>query len=107
MDYLEIFASLAAASAAVVPVVTFAGTLLSYFKIDLKGQWEQIISWLAAFGIALVGGWQDLGMFADMTIYWQLAAGLVIGLAANGVYDIAILKSIFDFLRSVFGREGK
>lgn len=96
---LELFATFGALLPAVVAVTAW---LVSRFKMTATG--KQVTAWAVSLALTLIGWWLQIGYLTELT--WWLAAihGLALGLAANGFFDISIIKLI---LSSLFPPKGK
>ena len=101
MDIVSIFGTLAAI-VAIVPVITQG--IKKLFNKNLPGWANQLMSWGISILVCFFGWFFDLGILAD-TNWWQtLIVGIGTGLAANGVFDIEIVK---QFLELIFGKINK
>lgn len=83
------FVSLAAMSAAVIPVTEFIKRLLKS-----SGGWTKFLSWIAATAISFVGWWLNLGILEGLSVIWVFIYGIAAGLVANSVFDIGIVEAI-------------
>lgn len=89
-DALQSFAALALA----LPLV------VDFFKLKLKlqGLTLQILSWGIGVIIGFIAWWLNIGIFAGL-VWWQvLAVGVGASLAANGVADTGIIRTILSFI---------
>lgn len=98
MDITTMFGTLAAI-VAVVPIITqFIKKLINK---DLANWANQLISWAVSIIICYVGWFFDLGILADVNWWQTLIIGIGTGLAANGVFDIELVKQL---LALIFGK---
>lgn len=61
---------------------------------------KQIVSWVVAIALAFVGMWKGIGMFSSLSIGWTIVSGLAVGLVANGIFDVALVQSILEFIKA-------
>jgi hypothetical protein len=84
--------------AALVPLVVLVSSFVNS-KLKIAGFWKQLASWAVSIIICYLGWWFKLGMFENLTVWIVGLYGLGIGLAANGVFDIAFIQSILAGLK--------
>ena len=92
----SIFISLALLAAAVVPVTAFINEHLTK---TLSSGAKQATSWVVAVGLAFLGYWKGVGIFADTTILWTVITGVAAGFVSNGIFDISFVQDILTFLK--------
>lgn len=79
--------------AAIIPLITFiAGWINARIKTVRFG--KQAVSWLVSIALSIAGWYFNLGYLAGLTWWQVLICGIGTGLAANGLFDITIIKSI-------------
>lgn len=84
---------------AMIPAVLFLTSGVKKLIPDLKGFAAQFLSWFFAVGLAFLGWWLHIGLFADITIWWHvLLYGLGLGLASNGIFKIEIILILLQVL---------
>ena len=101
MDITSVFGTFAAIVADV-PVITQA--IKKLIKKEIPGWANQLISWGVSILVCFFGWFFDLGFLADINWWQTLIIGFGTGLAANGVYDIEIIKQILGI---IFGKINK
>ena len=79
--------------AAIIPLVTFLAGWINA-KVKAAGFGKQAVSWLVSIALSIVGWYFNLGYLAGLTWWQVLICGIGTGLAANGLFDITIIKSI-------------
>lgn len=100
MEFTEIFATMTALVAAI-PVVTQA--IKKIINKDLPSWVNQVLSWGVGIVLCMFGWFFDLGCL-DALNWWQaLLVGFGTSLAANGVFDISLIKWILNL---IFGKVG-
>lgn len=98
---MSIFTTLASLVAGV-PVVTQA--IKRIINKDLPGWANQLISWIIGIAITMFGWFFDLGCLADANWWQALIVGFGVSLAANGVFDINLIKWLLEL---IFGKINK
>lgn len=71
------------------------GTITQGFKIT-KGWLKQLISWIIGSGLSCAAWGLKFIIFSDPVWLGVVCLCLVVGLAANGVYDIPFIKAFID-----------
>jgi len=56
----------------------------------------QFISWVIGIVLSLVGWWLNLGFLAGLLWWHVVLVGVAVSLAANGVWDIDVLKKLLE-----------
>jgi biotin transporter BioY len=103
MDIGNYFVSLLA----LVPLVVLISEFLKKtFKVE-KSWLKQVLSWVVAVVLCLVGDWLNLGMFKDFSLITTLAYGVATGLVANGVFDISIVQTLLNLLLNLLKKRLK
>jgi hypothetical protein len=90
MEFTEIFASVAALSAAVISLTQFLK-----IRFNLKDLIAQLLSILIAFGFSFLGWWLELGMFVDLTVFEVIFTALSVAFFNNGLFKFG--KNLFQF----------
>lgn len=96
IDLSPFFVDLAGAAALVVLISGWINTNL----IKLVGWQAQVLSWAVAIGVAFLGSWKNIGIFAETDVLWTILNGIGAGLIANGVYDVKIVQTILEFVKA-------
>lgn len=96
------------------PSIWFASlagiALLTAFLTALFNGWlkitkpfvKQLIAWAVAIILTVLSDLFNFGYAKDFTIVFAIVNGFAAGLAANGVFDIPILKAILDKIEGWF-----
>lgn len=71
-------------------------------KLKVKGGLLVLFSWLVSIILAFVGYFLKLGMFAELTVLSTALYGFAIGIAANLGADIPTVKTVLDFVLTLF-----
>lgn len=90
-DLMHFFAMFGALLPLVVSITAF---LVNRFT--LKPTAKQITAWAVSIGLSFAGWWLQIGYLTDITWWMALVHGAALGLAANGFFDIAIIKAILN-----------
>ena len=96
IDLSTYFANLAALAGLTVLVTGWLNTNV----LKLSGWKSQLLSWAVAIGIAFVGKWKAVGIFADTDVLWTALQGLGAGLVANGIYSVELVQSLLEFIKA-------
>lgn len=96
IDLSPYFATLAALAGLVVVVTGWLKTNL----LKWDGWKAQALSWVLSIGLAFVGQWKGLGLFAETDVLWTVLNGLGVGLVANGIYSADLVQSILAFIKA-------
>ena len=82
-------------------LVAFVTTFLNGILKIIKRFPRQLISWGVAIILLIATNLLNWGYAADFTILLTIIHGLGAGLAANGVFDIPLIKSILTALEGI------
>ena len=89
--------------AAMVVVVTTLTELIAKRFIGTNGFATQIVSWALSIGLMLLTLVVQIGIIPDwvygLEIYWRLIIGVMIGLVANGFFDIPFIQRLLELLK--------
>lgn len=96
IDLSVYFGSLVATASAVTLVTGWINTHL----VQLAGWKAQLLSWAVAIILALVGAWQDLGIFAEADLLSTILNGLGVGLVANGIFSAEFVQQALTFVKA-------
>lgn len=97
MNIESYFSSLAGLAALCLIVTGYLNThLLQTSNSTIK----QIVSWVVAIILALIGHSKMIGMFEGLDITWTIISGLGVGLISNGYFDVVFVQSILEFMRA-------
>jgi hypothetical protein len=72
--------------------------LIQIFKVTVK-IWKQIIVWLVAIALTVLGNLLNIGFAAEFPWLTTIVYGLASGLVANGIFDISTVQGILAFLK--------
>ena len=61
---------------------------------------NQILSWLVALVVAVLAKMINLGVFENMEWWLTIVYAIAGGLAANGIADVKMLKSLLQLIRN-------
>lgn len=101
IDLAPYFGSLAAVAGA---VVALSGWLKTYV-IKVDGIKAQLLTWLISIGIAFLGQWQGLGIFAGGDILTTVLNGVGVGLVANGIYSIEAVQNVLVLVKAKIAKK--
>jgi hypothetical protein len=96
IDLSPYFTTLAGAASLVVLITGWVNTNV----LKLEGWKAQVLSWVISVGLAFVGSWKNIGIFAEMDVLWTVLNGLCVGLVANGIYSADLVKTILEFVKA-------
>lgn len=77
-----------------------AGYLNTHFFTNAATWIKRVVSWGVPIILSFIGLWQNVGMFEGINILWTAIYGLATGLISNGVFDIAVIQSILEFIKA-------
>lgn len=107
-DWLEVvegFSGWFGSMAGIAAVTIFiSGFLNGLFKISGKFG-RQLVAWLVAIVLSIVGNLVNLGFLAEATWLMTVIYGLGAGLVANGLFDIGLVKAIILAIESQLNRD--
>ena len=96
MDLLTIVLTLGWLASTVVPL----SELVSTYITKAGGTWARIQSWIVAFLIPYAAQYLGLStLFTDSGWILRVIGGLVIGLVANGIFDLNWVKKILETIK--------
>lgn len=91
-DLSTVFGSLSSILGAVLFITEF---IKKHVKVE--GGIYQLFSWLISITLCFIGWLLNIGIFIGIEEWYSvLACGIGIGLAANGIFDIKIVKAILQ-----------
>jgi len=90
LDFFAVFGAL-------LPLVVSITAFLVY-RFTMNKTSKQITAWLIAIALTFLGWWMQIGYLTEITWWMALIHGFALGLAANGFFDIAMIKAILTFL---------
>lgn len=100
-NWLSLFAninvwlgSLAGIAAVTVFLAGVVNTLLK-----TSGFWKQIVAWIIAIILLVVGNLLNMGFMAELNIWLTIVYGLAAGFVSNGIFDIELVKAILRALK--------
>lgn len=99
VDLAPFFKDLNSLIGIVQTTITILLTELAKRKITLSEtalvNFKQLASWIISISLSLIGFFFKFGMFAELSLLVSIVYGFVLGLAANGVFDIKLINSLF------------
>ncbi len=99
LDLSVYFTSITAMAALAVLITAWINAKIVREFVFLGLSSRQLVSWAVCIGLAFLGQWKALGLFADANTVWTLINGIGIGLVANGIFSIEFVQSILAFLK--------
>ena len=66
------------------------------------GFWAQFQSWAVSVVLAGVASYLGLGIFPNVSLLAILLYGLLVGLVANGVFEIPYTKTVLTWIKARF-----
>ena len=64
------------------------------------GFWAQFQSWALGVILAWIASYVGIGIFTNVTLFSVLLYGLLIGLVANGIFDIPFSKTVLEWIKA-------
>lgn len=96
IDVNSYFTSIAGLAGVTVLLTGWVNTHL----LKWDGWKAQLLSWVVAIGLGVLGKWQGLGIFADTNWLWTAIQGIGAGLVANGLYSADLIQSLLTLLKA-------
>jgi len=96
IDLSSYFGSLAALAGLVVVITGWVNTN----ALNLSGWKSQLLSWVISIALAFIGSIKGVGLFAETTVLWTVLNGIGVGLVANGMFSIDLVKSLLEFIKA-------
>lgn len=96
IDLSSYFGSLSAMAGLVILITGWVNT----HGLNLKGWKAQLLSWGISIALAFVGSWKGVGLFAETSTVWTIVNGLGVGLIANGIFSVDLVKTLLEFLKA-------
>ena len=93
------FATLASFAGLIIPL---SSVLIRLFGISNKFV-RQLMSWIVAIALGLVGTLLNLGIFGGVEWYVALVYSIGAALQANGIFNITVVKALIEGLLDRFG----
>jgi hypothetical protein len=78
--------------------VFLSGLVNKLFKISVSWA-KQVVAWLVAILLCFIGNLINFGLLAEATWLQTLVYGLGAGLIANGIFDVAVVRLILQYLK--------
>lgn len=77
----------------------FQKFILKPFGILLSSSVTQVLTWIFSFFVVYIDGAFAFGIFGGVTIFYTLLIGLLVGLAANGIWSFPPVQIILEKLK--------
>ena len=100
-NWLELFASInvwLGSLAGVSAVTVFLAAVLNTL-FNTRGFWKQVIAWLVAIVIIVIGNFANIGFMAELNWVNTIIYGVAAGFVSNGFFDIELVKAILRALK--------
>ena len=100
-NWLELFASInvwLGSLAGVSAVTVFLAAVLNTL-FNTKGFWKQIIAWLVAIVIIVLGNLANIGFMAELNWLNTIIYGVAAGFVSNGFFDLPLVLAILKALK--------
>jgi uncharacterized YccA/Bax inhibitor family protein len=101
MNPAQWFSSLAYIAALTAFLAAFFNGLLKVTKKFVK----QLVAWAIGIILLIASNLLNFGYAAEQPILLSAVHGLAVGLVANGIFDIPIIKTILDIVEGWFKKE--
>lgn len=76
----------------------FQSYVLKPIGLLLNGTWTQVLTWLFSFLVVYIDGAFAFGIFGGVTIFYTILIGVLVGLAANGIWSFPPVQAILEKL---------
>lgn len=100
-NWLELFASInvwLGSLAGVSAVTVFLAAVLNTL-FNTKGFWKQVIAWLVAIVIIVLGNLANIGFMAELNWLNTIIYGVAAGFVSNGFFDVPLVLAILKALK--------
>lgn len=91
----ELVTNVAILAALVVVVSEYLSKLTKF-----EGFWAQAQSWAVSVVLAGIASYLGIGIFTNITVFAVLLYGLLVGLVANGFFEIPYTKTVLVWIRA-------
>lgn len=103
-EVIDGFSSWFGALAGIAALTVFVGGVLNgLLKVEKKVT-KQILTWVVAIALALLGNLVNLGFLSEATWLMTIIYGFGAGLAANGIFDISIVHALILAVESALNK---
>jgi hypothetical protein len=99
IDINNYFGDLGLLSGLVTIITGYLNTHVPFLK-NANGTIKQLVSWAVAILVVFVGQLKAVGMVAELNTLWTAITGVAVGLIANGIFDINLVKAILSFIKA-------
>jgi len=99
IDINNYFGDLGLLSGLVTIITGYLNTHVPFLK-TANGTIKQIVSWVVALIVVFVGQLHGVGIVAELSTLWTAITGIAVGLIANGIFDIDLVKAILTFIKA-------
>ena len=74
-------------------------------KFNFNNVWKQVTAWVVSIVLTVVAYFANLIVFAEPAYLTVPLTGLLVGLSANGIYDIPTVKNALSNWFGIFNKK--
>jgi len=67
--------------------------------LKLEGFWKQLMAWIVAILLMVVGNLVNLGFMAELDWLHTIVYGIAAGFVSNGIFDLGFIKLVLQALK--------
>ncbi len=100
-DWLNLFANInvwLGSLAGIAAVTVFLAAAVNKL-LKLEGFWKQLMAWIVAILLMVVGNLVNLGFMAELDWLHTIVYGIAAGFISNGIFDLETVKAILRALK--------
>ncbi len=100
-DWLNLFANInvwLGSLAGIAAVTVFLAAEVNKL-LKLEGFWKQLMAWIVAILLMVVGNLVNLGFMAELDWLHTIVYGIAAGFISNGIFDLETVKAILRALK--------
>ncbi len=97
-DWLAMFSSInvwLGSLAGIAAVTVFLAAELNKL-LKLEGFWKQLMAWIVAILLMVVGNLVNLGFMAELDWMHTIVYGIAAGFVSNGIFDITLVQLLLQ-----------
>lgn len=97
-DWLNLFANInvwLGSLAGIAAVTVFLAAAVNKL-LKLEGFWKQLMAWIVAILLMVVGNLVNLGFMAELDWLHTIVYGIAAGFVSNGIFDISLVQLLLQ-----------
>lgn len=100
-DWLNLFANINVWLGSLVGIAAVTVFLAAEVNklLKLEGFWKQLMAWIVAILLMVVGNLVNLGFMAEMNWLHTIVYGVAAGFVSNGIFDLGFVRLVLQALK--------